>query len=53
MEISGYVLGSGWNLVKTVCFSGFPGGTVLKNPPASAGDTEMWALSQDLEDPLE
>ena len=53
MEISGYVLGSGWNSVKTMWFSCFPGGTVVKNLPASAGDTEMWTLSQDWEDPLE
>ena len=32
---------------------GFPGGTVVKNPRANAGDTEMRLQSLGLEDPLE
>ena len=29
----------GRHLGKSVAFLGFPGGTVVKNPPANAGDT--------------
>lgn len=32
---------------------GFPGGPVVKNPPASVGDTEMGVQSWGWEDPLE
>ena len=32
---------------------GFPGGTVVKNLPANAGDREMQLQSLGLEDPLE
>ena len=32
---------------------GFPGGTVVKNPPANAGDTRDAALVPGLGDPLE
>ena len=32
---------------------GFPGGSVVKNPPANAGDVEMWVQSLGQEDPLE
>ena len=32
---------------------GFPGGTVVKNPPANAGDSETWVLFLGQEDPLE
>ena len=32
---------------------GFPGGSVVKNPPANAGDTRMWVCSLSQEDPLE
>ena len=32
---------------------GYPGGTVVKNPPANAGDTEMWIRSLGWEDPPE
>ena len=32
---------------------GFPGSSVVKNPPASAGDQEMWVPSLGQEDPLE
>ena len=31
---------------------GFPGGTVVKNPPANAGDTEDWVRSLAQEDLL-
>ena len=37
--------------VKTIW--GFPGGAVVKNLPAKAGDAEMWVRSLDQEDPLE
>ena len=30
---------------------GFSGGSVVKNPPANAGDKQIWSLNQ--EDPLE
>ena len=32
-------LGQGWALNKSECFMDFLGGTVVKNPPADAGDT--------------
>ena len=32
---------------------GFPGGSVVKNPPANAGDTEMSVSSLGQDDPLE
>ena len=32
---------------------GFPGGAVVKNPAAHAGDTEIWVLSLGQEDSLE
>ena len=32
---------------------GFPGGTVVKNPPANAGDTRDVGLVPGLGDPLE
>ena len=32
---------------------GFPGGSVVKNLPANAGDTEAWVQSLGQEDPLE
>ena len=32
---------------------GFPGGSVVRNPPANAGDTEMRVSSLGQEDPLE
>jgi len=32
---------------------GFPGGAVVKNPPANAGDTEKWIPSLDGKDALE
>ena len=32
---------------------GFPGGTVVKNPPANAGDTKDVGLIPGWEDPLE
>ena len=32
---------------------GFPGGSVVKNPPANAGDIETWVQSLGWEDPLE
>ena len=35
-----------------ITFKGFPDGTVVKNPPANAGDTEMWVQSLGQEDPL-
>ena len=35
---------------KYFIFLGFPGGSVVKNPPANAGDAD-WSLGQ--EDPLE
>ena len=31
---------------------GFPGGSVIKNPPANAGDAEIWVQSLGQEDPL-
>ena len=31
---------------------GFPGGSVVKNPPANAGDVEMWVQSLGGEGPL-
>ena len=31
----------------------FPGGSLVKNPPASAGDKETWVQSLGQEDPLE
>ena len=34
-------------------FIGFPGGTVIKNPPARQETQEMWVQSLDQEDPLE
>ena len=38
----------------TQIYLGFPGGSVVKNSPANAGDAvKMWALSLGLEDPLE
>ena len=33
--------------------NGFPGGLVVKNPPATAGDTETLVQSLGWEDPLE
>ena len=33
-------------------FIGFPGGTVIKNPPARQETQEMWVQSLDQEDPL-
>ena len=33
-------------------FKGFPDGSVVTNPPANAGDTEMWVRSLGQEDPL-
>ena len=36
--------------IKTI-HKGFPGGSVVKNPPANAGD--LGSLLQNLEDPLE
>ena len=33
--------------------TGFPDGSVVKNPPANAGDIEMWVRSLGQEDPLE
>ena len=32
---------------------GFPGGSVVKNPPANAGDAEMWVQSLGRKDPQE
>ena len=32
---------------------GFPGGSVVKNPPAMRETQETWVLSLGLEDPLE
>ena len=32
---------------------GFPGGAVVKSPPAGAGYTETWVRSLGWEDPLE
>ena len=40
------------NLVKFMLLWGFPGGSVVKNPPAQAGDTGDEGLIP-LEDPLE
>ena len=39
-------------LVFDIIYSGFPGGTAVKNPPANKGDTRdpVWSLGQ--EDPL-
>ena len=34
-------------------FSGFPGGSAVKNPPAMQEPQEMWILSLGQEDPLE
>lgn len=34
-----------------VQWSGLPGGAVVKNPPVSVGDTEMWVRSPGSEDP--
>ena len=34
-------------------FSGFPGGTVVKNPPAKAGDAKTWAPFLGQKDALE
>ena len=33
-------------------FISFPGGTVIKNPPAMQETREMWVQSLDQEDPL-
>ena len=43
---NGFAAGSGPHL-------GFPGSTVVKNPPAKAGDTEMWVQALCREHPLE
>ena len=34
-------------------FSGFPGGSAVKNPPAMREPQETWVLSLGQEDPLE
>ena len=35
------------NCVPVLCFGGFPGGLVVKNPPTNAGDTEDTSLIQE------
>ena len=40
-----------WGEIKTML--GFPGGSVVKNPPAMQEAQEMWVQSLDQEDPLE
>ena len=37
----------------SLSISGFPDGSVVKNPPANAGAAETWVLSLGGEDPLE
>ena len=37
----------------TILLWGFPGGTVVKNPPANAGDTKDMGSIPGWEDPLE
>ena len=41
-----------WNIKETQG-SCFPGGSLVKNPPASAGDKETWVQSLGQEDPLD
>ena len=38
-----------WNIVPCAIQWGFPGGTVVKNPPANAGDTRDMGLIPGLE----
>ena len=40
-----------WGVIKTML--GFPGGSVVKNPPAIQETQEMWVQSLGQEDPLE